>query len=131
MTAEKLLDTLVDSYHDGALIDALYENGTLFMYCFRNPPNFDNNDNPDTRYIIIRFENVNDLAVYDEDLRDYLPYTEKSFYKEKGYGAILSIDFLDFIDGYVVFEECLRFCADDVTVLAHSSEELDFSKYVK
>lgn len=54
---------------------------------------------------------------------------DNAFCKETGYGAILSIDFLDFIDGYIVFEECLRFRADDVTVLAHSSKELDFSKY--
>ena len=99
------------------------------MYCFRNPYDPDKEEDPNTRYIIIRFDNVTHLDVYDANSRTFHPYTDNAFCKEKGYGAILSIDFLDFIDGYIVFEECLRFRADDVTVLAHSSKELDFSKY--
>jgi len=44
--------------------------------------------------------------------------TQHQFYQRKSTNQVVGFD-----------EECLRFRADDVTVLAHSSEELDFSKY--
>ena len=63
------------------------------------------------------------------DTEEYLPYTENSFIKVDGYGAMSGIYFLSFNDGMIEFEECVRFRAKDVTLLAFSNNKLDFSKY--
>lgn len=131
MTIDKLFDTLNGSYHDGALMDAQYKDGKLFMYCFRNPPDPDGVEDPNTRYIIIRFDDVTDLEIYDWDSRNFVPYTNNSLNKEDEDWAICGIDYLDYEDegDFVVFGQCLRFHCDDLEVLASSSEELDFSQY--
>lgn len=132
MNIDKLFDTLVGSYHDSALVDAIYRGNTLYMYCFRNPPIFDNQDDIHPRYIIIRFDKVENLEVYDYDEKCYFPYEVGDFTKEDDYGAICGINKLDLDeDDYVMFEECLRFRCDDVEVLASSDNELEFNKYVR
>ena len=122
---DKLFATLPDSYHDGALVDAKYENEILDLYCFRCPPDPDGKDNKNTTYIKIRFTGVKELEVYDYGKRVFVPYFPEAFLKEEDDDGISYIDYLDFIDGKVEFGESLRFFADDVVVLAASAEELD------
>jgi hypothetical protein len=86
-------------------------------------------EDPNYRYVVIRFDDVTDLEVYDWDNRYYIPYTGDALKRDDGAGAITEIDYLDYEDGYVVFGECLRFRAKDVALLAHSKDELDFAKY--
>lgn len=132
MNSDKLFKTLKGSYHDGALIDAIYRDNTLYMYCFRNPPIFDNQDDIHPRYIIIRFDNVENLEVYDWKKTDkYLPYNKNSFCKKNGLVVISGINRLDLVDDLIVFEECVRFNATDLEVLASSDNELEFHKYVR
>ena len=131
MNSEKLFKTLVGSYHDGALIDAQFNNGTLCVYCFRNPADFENKEDPNTRYVIIRFDNVTDLQFYNYNNREYRPYQKGDFDKKDNCFAICEIDYLDYEDGYVTFGQCIRFLCDNVTLLASSIEEIDFSKFVK
>lgn len=131
MTAEKLHNLLPDDYHDGALCDALYKEGTLYLYCFRNPFDPDGTDNKETRYIIIRFDNVTDLQIYDWWKKAYLPYHGDSLTLNDIDAVVWGTDYLCFDEGFVEFGQCLRFRCEDLEVIAHSSEELDFSKYVK
>ena len=129
MTADKLLQTLTGSYHDGTLEDAAYNNGNLYLYCFRNPFDPEGIEDVNTRYIIIRFENVTELEVYNWKDRSYVPYTIGLLSKENENTSICGIDYLDYENGLVVFGECMRFRCNDVAVLEHSSEALDFSQY--
>lgn len=131
MNIDKLFNTLVGSYHDGALCDAVYQNGTLYMQCFRNPADPDHTENLDYSYVIIRFDNVTELCFYDWRHKEFVPYEDGMFCKEDGYDAITGIDYLDYEDDFVVFGQCVRFHAEDVEILAHSSQELEFSKYVR
>ncbi len=129
MNIEKLFSTLEGSYHDGALCDAKYKHPNLYMHCFRNPPDPEQKEAPDYKYVVIRFDNVTDLQIYDWEKRFFVPYKDGDFDKEDDAGAICGINYLDYEDDYIVFGECLRFHAEDVTLLANASEELDFSKY--
>lgn len=100
------------------------------MYCHRNPPDPDKKEDSDKRYVIILFENVTNLEIYDwRDTEKFIPYNENSFYKSDGYWAISGIDSLTCEDGLVEFGECLRFRAGDVKLLASSGNELDFLQY--
>lgn len=130
MDINELFDALVGSYHDGALIDAAFKNEILYMYCFRNPPDFYKTEKYDTRYIIIRFDGVTDLEIYDFGNKNYIPYTDKAFSKGEDSWAITGVDYLDYEDECIVFGQCMRFKAESVVVLAHSNEELDFKKYL-
>ena len=129
MNIDKLFNTLVGGYHDGALCDAIYHNNALYLQCFRNPPDPERKEDPNYRYVIIRFDHVTDLEIYNWDSKSYVPYTEGSFKKDSDYWETTGIDYLDYEEDYVVFGECMRFHADDVELLAHSSEELDFSAH--
>ena len=129
MNIEKLFHTLIGGYHDGALCDAAYEGETLRLQCFRNPPDPERREAPDYRYVVIRFDRVTDLQIYDWDRRTYVPYADGCFQKDSEYWQVTGIDYLDYEDGFVVFGQCMRFHAEDVTLLAHSDEELDFSEY--
>ena len=131
MTAEKLFSVLIGSYHDGALLNAKCLDNSLYMYCHRNPPDPEGKEDPNTRYVIMRFDNVTDLEVFDwEETEKFIPYNENSFYKADGVWAISGIDYLTCENGLVEFGECLRFYCNDVKLLESSSKELDFSKYL-
>lgn len=131
MTAEKLFSILIGCYHDGTLLNARYVNNNLYMYCHRNPPDPEGKEDPNTRYVIIRFDNATDLEVYDwRKTEKFIPYREGLFYKTNGYLAISGIDSLTCKDGIVEFGECLRFRCDNVELLENSSEALNFSKYL-
>lgn len=130
MTAERLFSVLKGSYHDGTLINAKYVNNKLYMYCHRNPPNSDKKDDPNTRYVIICFNGVTDLHVYDwRETEEFVPYREILFHKPGTNYAISGIDSLTCENGWVEFGECLRFRAEEVKLLESSYDELDFSKY--
>lgn len=132
MTEEKLFSILIGCYHDGALLNARYVNNSLYMYCHRNPPDPEKKEDPNTRYVIIRFDNVTDLEVYDwRETEEFIPYSEGLLCKPEGYWAISGIDSLTCENGIVEFGECLRFRCDDVELLENSSEALDFSKYLQ
>ena len=130
MDAEKLFKVLNGSYHDGALNDAKFKNGALFLYCFRNPFDPDKKDDQNYRYVIVRFDKVTDLQVYDWNSRSFVDYTEGDFDKNEDSDAITGIDYLDYEDGFVVFGQCIRFRANDLELLAHSNDELDLIKYM-
>ena len=130
MTAEKLFSVLIGSYHDGALLNAKCVENSLYMYCHRNPPDPEGKEDPNTRYVIMRFDNVTDLEVFDwKETEAFVPYSTDSFYKPDGFWAISGIVYLTCNDDWIEFGECLRFRADDVKLLANSNGELDFSKY--
>ncbi|MBO4979809.1 MAG: hypothetical protein J6D16_05320 [Clostridia bacterium] len=131
MTEEKLFSVLIGSYHDGALLNAKCVNNSLYMYCHRNPPDPEGKEDPNTRYVIIRFDNVTELEVFDwKETEEFIPYRDDSFYKPDGFWAISGIVYLTCVDGLVEFGECLRFRCDGVELLESSSEEMDFSKYL-
>ena len=130
MNSEKLFSALIGSYHDGALLNARYLDNTLYMYCHRNPPDPEGLENPNTKYVIIRFDNVTELEVYDwKETEHFVPYKNDSFHKPHGAWAISDISYLTCEDGFIEFGECLRFRAESVKLLASSNNELDFSKY--
>lgn len=130
MTREKLLTVLPDEYHDGALLNACYNGETLILHIHRCPPDQIHN-NPNTTNIIIRFDGVTDLEVFDwAETDEFHPYKEGDFYKPEDRWAINGIFYLDFEKGKVVFQDSVRFCCTDVAVLEASKDELDFSKYV-
>lgn len=131
MTAERLFSVLKGSYHDGALINAKYVNNKLYMYCHRNPPDPEGKEDPNTRYVIICFDDITDLYVYDwRETEEFIPYKEILFHKPSALSMISGIDSLTCENGWVEFGECLRFRAEDVKLLASSHDELDFSKYL-
>ena len=130
MTNEKLFSVLKGSYHDGALLNAKYINGNLYMHCHRNPPDPKQTEDINTRYVLILFEGVTDLEVYDwRETEKFVPYKESSFHKPNDFWAISGIDSLTCESGLIEFGECLRFRAENVKLLAVSRDKLDFSKY--
>ena len=80
---------------------------------FRNSPNPEDTEKPNTKYIIVRFDRVTNLEVYDWDNKKFVPYTNNSFEKESD-AAISYINCLDYIGDSVVFDECMRFRCEDV-----------------
>ena len=135
MTAEKLFNTLKGSYHDASLLDAFYRDNTLYIHCYRNPPDFENKEDPDYRCVVIRFDGVTDLEVWDwEDTESFIPYRKELFDKQLIFGdeswALNGIYGLEFQDDRVVFIDSLRFRCTDVALLAHSCEEIDFQSII-
>ena len=135
MTAEKLFNTLKGSYHDASLLDALYQENVLYLHCFRNPPDPENKEDPNYRYVMIRFDGVTDLEVWDwEDTESFIPYKEELFDKERIFGdeawALNGIYGLELQNDRVVFIDSLRFRCTDATLLAHSCDEIDFQNVI-
>ena len=129
MNIDKLFGTLTGSYHDGALIDALYDEGVLYLHLFKNPP-FQKTEDSKSRYRIVRFDGVSELQFFDYDAYTFRPYVEGNFDKEYDCDSIECINSMDVDDeDYIVFDECIRFHAEDLILLAESEEELDFAKY--
>ena len=126
---EKLFTTLVGSYHDSVLENAVYKDGSLYMYCFRNPPNPDGAENPNFRYVIIRFDNVGVIELFDWDSKTYKPYSGENTDINTALTTVDYIDYLDYEDGFVVFGECLRLRCENVSLLVNSCSELAFEKY--
>ncbi len=129
MDIVKLFNTLPGNYHDGALCDAIYKDGILHIQCFLNSPSANYTENFNYCYVIIRFDNITNLQVYDYNTKNYVPYTAEAFKKEDGAWAITGINYLDYEDGFVVFGECMRFSCENVALLENSNKEIDFNKY--
>lgn len=132
MDENKLFSTLSGSYHDSIMLNVAYKDGSLYVQCFRSPP--DPYDDPQYRYVVIRFDNVRDIQYYDWGKHRYFPAKVSDFVMENGCPILEEIDYiysLDYEDDYVIFEECIKFRADDVELLDHSNESLDFEKYIK
>ena len=129
---EKLFAILTGSYHDSALENAVYKDGSLYMYCFRNPPNPDGAEDPNFRYVIIRFDNFSALEIFDWDSKTYKSYSVENFENADINAALAAVDYinyLDYEDGFVVFGECIRLRCENVSLLANSCSELQFEKY--
>ena len=130
MKTNDLFTVLDGIYHDGALCDAKYENNTLFLNIYHFL--YDENCKPcGSQNVIVRFDNASELQVYDYDNHTYVPYKDGDFVLQEGVDAISPIDGLDYEDGFIIFEECIRFKADNANVLAVSDDELLLSDYCK
>ena len=126
MTFDKYNQLFPYSFHDGSAQDPKYQNGNLELLIMRCPGEPLNDEDKNSRYLRLLFTNVTDFWIWNENKR----YLSKDIWEEMW----LSIDndeivktlseFLpnyigesDFIDGRVVYDECIRFKCDDILIL--------------
>ena len=75
-------------------------------------------------------KNVTDLQIFDWDKKLYLPRHDDRLTLNDIDTVVWGTDHLCFDEGFIEFGQCLRFRCEDLEVIAHSYDELDFSKYV-
>ena len=126
MTSEKYFALFPYSFHDGCADHAKYQDGNLELVIMRCPGYPKNDEDKNSRYLKLMFTNVTDFWIWDED-KEFLSdeHWEEMWISVDNNEIISTLsDFLpnyigesDFIDGRVVFDECIRFRCDDITVL--------------
>ena len=127
MTFEKYYKMFPYFFHDGCADHPKYQDGNLELVITRCPPGTPKNEeDKNSRYLKLKYTNVSDFWIWNCD---------KFWHdKEKWEEMWISVDndeilntlseFLpryigesDFIDGRVVYDECLRFKCDDIIIL--------------
>ena len=126
MTFDKYCELFPYSFHDGCADHAKYQNGNLELVIMRCPGEPKNEEDENSRYLKLLFTNVTDFWIWNNDKR----WLNQDMWEEMW----ISIDnnemlntlssFLpnyigesDFIDGRVVYDECIRFKCDDIIIL--------------
>lgn len=126
MTFEKYCDLFPYSFHDGCANHAKYQNGNLELVIMRNPGKPQNEEDKNSRYLRLMFTDVTDFEIWNEDKH----YLNNDMWEEMWISIsndeisnTLStflpnyIGETDFIDGRVVYDECIRFKCEDIIIL--------------
>jgi len=126
MTYEKYCKSFPYSFHDGCANHAKYQDGNLELVIMRCPGEPKNEEDENSRYLRLLFTNVTDFWIWNDDkclTCDEL--WEKmwiSIENDEITGTLSEflpnyIGESDFIDGRVVYDECIRFRCDDIVIL--------------
>ena len=126
MTFEKYCDLFPYSFHDGCANHAKYQNGNLELVIMRNPGKYLNEEDKNSRYLRLMFTDVTDFEIWNEDKH----YLNNDMWEEMWISISSNeisntlstflpnyIDETDFIDGRVVYDECIRFKCEDIIIL--------------
>ena len=126
MTFEKYCKLFPYSFHDGGANHAKYQNGNLELVIMRCPGEPENEDDNNSRYLRLTFTNVTDFWIWNDDKLCLNNDMWEEMWISVDDNEILStlVKFLphyigesDFIDGRVVYDECIRFKCDDIIIL--------------
>ena len=115
---KELFDILPSPFHDGCVLDAKMDGDELYMELFRGA--FADGK---PEYFKLLFKGARDIEVYNYGKKIYVPATADNFVTEDGRDWMLYINHLDYDEGKVIFEECIRFACDDVEIVEASYEE--------
>ena len=126
MTFEKYCKLFPYSFHDGGADHAKYQDGNLELIVTRCPGEPKNEDDNNSRYLRLTFTNVTDFWIWNDDKLCLNNDMWEEMWISVDDNEILSTlaEFLphyigesDFIDGRVVYDECIRFKCDDIIIL--------------
>ena len=126
MTFEKYCKLFPYSFHDGGADHAKYQNGNLELVITRCPGAPKNEDDNNSRYLKLIFTNVTDFWIWNDDKLCLNNDMWEEMWISVDDNEILStlakflphyIGESDFIDGRVVYDECIRFKCDDIIIL--------------
>ena len=126
MTEKKYYELFPYSFHDGCANHAKYQNGNLELVIMRNPGKPENEEDKNSRYLRLMFTKVTDFWIWNDNkscLNDdmweemWIPIDN-----DEVVGALSAflpnyIGESRFIDGRVVFDECIRFKCDEIDIL--------------
>ena len=126
MTFEKYCKLFPYSFHDGCANHAKYQNGNLELVIMRCPGEPIDDTDRNSRYLKLMFTNVTDFWIWNDSkscLNDDM-WEEMWISVENDMILDTLSEFLpnyvgesDFIDGRVVYDECIRFKCDDIVIL--------------
>ena len=126
MTFEKYSELFPYSFHDGCANHAKCQNGNLELVIMRCPGEPKNEEDENSRYLKLIFTNVTDFWIWNNDKRWLNQEMWEEMWISIDNNEILNTlsSFLpnyigesDFIDGRVVYDECIRFKCDDIIIL--------------
>ena len=126
MTFEKYCDLFPYSFHDGCADHAKYQNGNLELVIMRCPGEPKNEEDENSRYLKLIFTNVTDFWIWNNDKRwlnqdmweeMWIPIDNNEILNTLSSFLPNYIGESDFIDGRVVYDECIRFRCDDIMIL--------------
>ena len=126
MTFEKYCKLFPYSFHDGCADHAKYQDGNLELVVMRCPGKPQNEEDKNTRYLRLMFTNVTDFWIWNDDKlclnADMWEEMWISIDKNEIINTLSAflpqyIGESDFIDGRVVYDECIRFKCDDIIIL--------------
>lgn len=126
MTYEKYCHLFPYSFHDGGAEQAKYQDGNLELVVTRCPGEPKNEEDENSRYLKLIFTNVTDLWIWNDDKLCLNNDMWEEMWISVDGNEILStlakflphyIGESDFMDGRVVYDECLRLKCDDIIIL--------------
>ena len=126
MTFEEYCKLFPYSFHDGGANHAKYQNGNLELVIMRCPGEPKNEDDNNSRYLRLMFTNVTDFWIWNDDKLCLNNDMWEEMWISVDDNEILStlakflphyIGESDFIDGRVVYDECIRFKCDNIIIL--------------
>ena len=126
MTFEKYCKLFPYSFHDGCANHAKYQNGNLELVIMRCPGEPKNEEDENSRYLKLIFTNVTDFWIWNNDKRwlnqdmweeMWIPIDNNEILNTLSSFLPNYIGESDFIDGRVVYDECIRFRCDDIMIL--------------
>lgn len=126
MTFDKYYQLFPYSFHDGRAYHPKYQNGNLELTVTRCPCELKNEEDENSRYLKLLYTNVTDFWIWDDDkhyLNDdmweemWLPINNDEISDRLSKFLPKYINESDFIDGRIVYEECIRFKCDDIIIL--------------
>lgn len=126
MTFEKYCKLFPYSFHDGCADHPKYQNGSLELLVTRCPGEPINEEDNNSRYLKLLFTNVSDFWIWDDnktcqsdDMWEemWIPIDRNEIISTLSVFLPQYIGESDFIDGRVVYDECMRFQCDDIIIL--------------
>ena len=126
MTFEKYYELFPYSFHDGCADHAKFQNGNLELVIMRCPGELKNEEDENSRYLKLIFTNVTDFWIWNYDKRwlnqdmweeMWIPIDNNEILNTLSSFLPNYIGGSDFIDGRVVYDECIRFRCDDIMIL--------------
>jgi hypothetical protein len=126
MTYEKYCELFPYSFHDGCANHAKYQNRNLELVIMRCPGEPKNEEDRNSRYLKLMFTNVTDVWIWNNDKSCLNSNMWEEMWISVGDSEISDTlaTFLpnyvgesDFIDGRVVYDECIRFKCNDIIIL--------------
>ena len=126
MTFEKYYELFPYSFHDGCADHAKCQSGNLELVIMRCPGEPKNEEDENSRYLKLIFTNVTDFWIWNNDKRwlnqdmweeMWIPIDNNEILNTLSSFLPNYIGESDFIDGRVVYDECIRFRCDDIMIL--------------